>query len=129
MHRDNFYSNGILGGTAPCAVGSALAEKLGDTRAIVCLFLGDGALAEGAVHESLNMAALWELPLLVCVEANGYAQSTPTSLEHAGDIGRRAESYGIATSRLPAPTSPPWRRTRPRSRPRARDHATAFPRA
>ena len=102
LHRDNFYSNGILGGTAPCAVGSALAEKLGDTGAIVCLFLGDGALAQGAVHESLNMAALWELPLLVCVEANGYAQSTPTALEHAGDIGRRAESYGIASSRLAA---------------------------
>jgi acetoin:2,6-dichlorophenolindophenol oxidoreductase subunit alpha len=100
LHRANFYSNGILGGTAPCAVGSALAEKrLGD-GAIVCLFLGDGALAEGAVHESLNIAALWELPLLVCVEANGYAQSTPTALEHAGDIGRRAESFGIAASRL-----------------------------
>ena len=100
LHRDNFYSNGILGGTAPSAVGCALAEKRRGAGAIVCLFMGDGALAEGAVHESLNMAALWELPLLVCVEANGYAQSTPTALEHAGDIGRRAESYGIASSRL-----------------------------
>jgi TPP-dependent pyruvate/acetoin dehydrogenase alpha subunit len=106
LHRRNFYSNGILGGTAPCAAGSALAEKLSGTGAIVCLFMGDGALAEGAVHESLNMAALWGLPLLVCVEANGYAQSTPTALEHAGDIGRRAESYGIASSRLAATDIP-----------------------
>lgn len=102
LHRANFYSNGVLGGTAPCATGSALAEKLSASGAIVCLFMGDGALAEGAVHESLNMAALWSLPLLVCVEANGYAQSTPIALELAGDVGRRAAAYGIAGSRLAA---------------------------
>ena len=96
----NFYSNGILGGMVPVATGMAMAEKIKRSGAIVTIFLGDGALAEGAVYEGMNMASLWKLPLLMVVEDNGYAQSTPKSLEHSGSLERRGEPFGIATTVL-----------------------------
>lgn len=100
LHARNFYSNGVLGGTVACALGMAHAEKLKRSGAIVTVFLGDGCLGEGVVYESMNIAALWRLPLLFVVEDNQYAQSTPSYLEHAGDLGRRAEPYGIESSRV-----------------------------
>jgi len=62
---------------------------------LVVVFLGDGALGEGAVYESLNMASLWRLPLLLVLENNRYAQSTPIELNLAGDIAARFEAFGI----------------------------------
>jgi TPP-dependent pyruvate/acetoin dehydrogenase alpha subunit len=97
LHRGGFYSNGVLGGTAPCAAGCALAEQAAGRDGVTVVFHGDGALAEGAVTETLNLAALWALPLLVVVEANGWAQSTPTAWEHAGDVADRARPFGIPT--------------------------------
>ena len=96
----NFYSNGILGGTVPAATGMALAEKLRQTGAIVAAFLGDGAFGEGIVYESFNISALWKLPMLFVVEANGYAQSTPTALQHSGDLADRPRAFGIETREL-----------------------------
>jgi TPP-dependent pyruvate/acetoin dehydrogenase alpha subunit len=96
----NFYSNGILGGMMPVATGMALAEKLKNSGALVIIFIGDGALAEGAVYEALNMASLWSVPLLMVVEDNGYAQSTPKALEHSGLLERRGEPFGIPTTVL-----------------------------
>jgi TPP-dependent pyruvate/acetoin dehydrogenase alpha subunit len=95
LHKDNFYSNGILGGIVPVATGMAFAEKRKQTGSIVTVFIGDGAFGEGVVYESLNIAALWKLPTLFVVESNGYAQSTPTYLEHAGRLEARAEPFGI----------------------------------
>ncbi len=95
LHKNNFYSNGILGGTVPVATGMAFAEKQKHTGSIVTIFVGDGAMAEGVIYESLNIAALWELPILFVVEHNGYAQSTPTHLEHAGRLEARAEPFAI----------------------------------
>ena len=66
--RDNFFSNGILGSTAPIAAGMTLAEKLKGSDAIGALFLGDGALGEGIVYETLNLISLWKIPLLIVVE-------------------------------------------------------------
>ena len=96
----NFYSNGILGGMLPIAAGMAFAEKTRGNGAIVTIFFGDGALAEGAVHEAFNMASLWKLPVLFVVEDNGYAQSTPRHLEHAGALCDRAKPYGIPVHAL-----------------------------
>jgi len=95
LHRKNFYSNGILAGMVPVAAGMALAEKNLGTGAVVAVFLGDGAFGEGVVYETLNLAALWKLPLLFAVESNGYAQSTPTHLEHAGVLSTRCASAEI----------------------------------
>ena len=90
-----FFSNGILGGMVPSAVGMALAEKRMGRDALAVVFLGDGALGEGLVYESLNLASLWKVPVLFVVEHNQYAQSTPTRLQMAGTVAGRFEAFGI----------------------------------
>jgi TPP-dependent pyruvate/acetoin dehydrogenase alpha subunit len=102
LHRRNFYTNGIQGGIVPNAAGAALAEKLAGSGAVVAVFLGDGTLGEGVVYESMNLAALWSLPLLFVLEDNGYAQSTPKHLVHAGELSDRPAAFGIATHRMAA---------------------------
>ncbi len=86
----------IVGANAPIAAGMALAQKrLGDGGVTVCFF-GDGAANEGAVHEALNMAAIWDLPLIFVCENNLYAASTSFrtsfAIEHVAD---RAPAYGM----------------------------------
>jgi 2-oxoisovalerate dehydrogenase E1 component len=95
LHAPGFYSNGILGGMAPVAAGIAFSQKLSGSGAITALFLGDGALGEGTVYETFNIASRWELPLLVVVENNRYAQSTCQSQTLAGSIAGRASAFGI----------------------------------
>lgn len=96
----NFYSNGVLGSTVPLAAGIALAQREQRRGGIATVFAGDGTLGQGVVYESLNVASLWKLPLLTVVEHNGYAQSTPSHLQLAGDVEARAAAFGIATGRL-----------------------------
>ncbi|CAM2007627.1 thiamine pyrophosphate-dependent enzyme [Acanthopleuribacter pedis] len=98
--RDGFYSNGIQGGIVANAVGAALAEKHAETGAVTTVFLGDGTLGEGLVYESMNLAALWSLPVLFVIEHNGYAQSTPTRLQLAGELEARPRAFGIPTLSL-----------------------------
>lgn len=93
----NFYSNGIQGGFTPIAAGMALAEKAQNTGSIVLAFIGDGTLGEGALYESLNLVALWQLPVLYILENNGIAQTTPVELAVAGSIPARFHSFGIET--------------------------------
>ena len=100
LHTRNLYTNGIQGGIVPNAVGAALAEKLDGSGAIVTVFLGDGTLGEGVVYESMNLASLWQLPVLFVLEDNHYAQSTPKHLEHAGSLADRPRAFGIATHDL-----------------------------
>jgi TPP-dependent pyruvate/acetoin dehydrogenase alpha subunit len=95
LHWRNFYANGVLGGTIPIAVGMALAQRESGGGGIVFAFMGDGTLGEGVVYESLNMAALWSLPVLFVVENNRYAQSTPIKLNMAGTIEGRFKAFGI----------------------------------
>ena len=93
-----FYGGyAIVGGGLPVAVGLALADRLsGREGRLTACFFGDGAAAEGEFHESLNLAALWELPVLFLCENNLYAMGTPIRQELAQpDISLRAESYGI----------------------------------
>ncbi|MBI4679203.1 MAG: pyruvate dehydrogenase [Elusimicrobia bacterium] len=97
-HASGFYSNGVQGGMAPVAAGMALALKLEGSESVCVVFIGDGTLGEGAVYETLNVASKWDLPLLVVVEDNLYAQSTPRSQTLAGDILKRAEAFGIQAS-------------------------------
>ena len=100
LHYRNYYSNGIQGGIAPVTAGIAFAEKIKGTGAIACCFLGDGTLGEGAVYETLNIASLWDLPVLIVVEHNHWAQSTPTDTTTAGTIEGRARAFGIEVSTI-----------------------------
>ena len=96
----NFYSNGVLGGTVPLATGMALAEKVKSSGVIVVTFLGDGALGEGVVYEALNMASLWEAPILYVLENNHIAQTTPVEQSLSGEAAARFQSFGIETCEL-----------------------------
>jgi pyruvate dehydrogenase E1 component alpha subunit len=86
-----------VGGGIPLAVGLALADKLRGRNRVTAWFFGDGAVAEGEFHESMNLAALWHLPVLFCCENNQYAMGTALAVEHAQtDLALRASSYGVA---------------------------------
>lgn len=95
----NFYTNGIQGASVPIVVGMAFAELQKKTDAICMQFLGDGTFGEGSVYESLNLASLWQVPVLFVVENNFYAQSTPRAKQHAGDFYARAAPFGIPIHR------------------------------
>ncbi len=100
IHYKNFYSSGVQGSLVPTAVGAALAEKLKGETQIAVNFIGDGTLGQGVLYESLNMASLWEAPVLFVVENNHIAQTTPTDLSIAGSIPARFESFDIKTIEL-----------------------------
>jgi pyruvate dehydrogenase E1 component alpha subunit len=91
-----FPAVAIVGGNAPLAAGAALAARwLTDDRVVVCFF-GEGAANEGAVHEAMNMAAIWDLPVVYVCENNLYAASTPVSAAFkVPDIAARAAAYGF----------------------------------
>jgi pyruvate dehydrogenase E1 component alpha subunit len=94
-----FYGgHAIVGGGLPVAVGLALADKLQSCAAVTACFFGDGAVAEGEFHESLNLAALWTLPVLFLCENNLYAMGTALARHQAQpDIRRKADAYAIAS--------------------------------
>jgi 2-oxoisovalerate dehydrogenase E1 component len=93
----NFYGgNAIVGGGLPLAVGLALADHMRGQDTVTACFFGEGAVAEGEFHESLNLAALWRLPVLFVCENNRYAMGTALELSEAEtDIHKKAESYRI----------------------------------
>lgn len=96
VSRRFYGGNAIVGGGLPLAIGIALADKLrGDARVTACFF-GDGAVAEGEFHECMNLAALWDLPVLFCCENNLYAMGTVLARAQAQtDLALRAGSYGM----------------------------------
>jgi pyruvate dehydrogenase E1 component alpha subunit len=95
--KHRFYGgNAIVAGGLPLAVGLALADKMQKRKRVTCCFFGEGAVAEGEFHESLNLAALWELPVLFVCENNRYAMGTALERsESETDICRHAQSYRI----------------------------------
>ena len=89
--------NAVVGGGLPLAVGLALGDALQHRPGVTACFFGDGAMAEGEFHESLNLAVLWRLPVLFCCENNRYAMGTAISKEHGRtELALRAASYGAA---------------------------------
>ena len=100
--RTRFYGgNAIVGGGLPLAVGLALADAMRGTPRVTACFFGDGAVAEGAFHESMNLAALWKLPVLFCCENNFYAMGTALArYESQVDLCVKAASYGMATLKV-----------------------------
>jgi pyruvate dehydrogenase E1 component alpha subunit/2-oxoisovalerate dehydrogenase E1 component len=95
-----FYGGqAIVGGGLPLAVGLALAERQLGRRGIAVCFFGEGAVAEGEFHESMNLAALWRLPVLFVCENNLYAMGTALAIsESQTDIARKAAAYDVASA-------------------------------
>lgn len=89
-------ANGIVGAGLPITTGSALALKARGQGEIAVVYFGDGALAEGLVHECLNIAKLWSLPVLFCCENNGWSEFSPTEKQLAVKLGDLAQAFGIA---------------------------------
>ena len=98
MEKHFLGTNGIVGGGIPIATGAAFALKYKHSSDIAVVFFGDGAANQGTFHESLNIAALWKLPVLFVCENNLYGMSTQVERTVAGDTHRiapRAAAYGI----------------------------------
>ena len=95
--KARFYGgNAIVGGGLPLAVGLALADSMCGRRRVTACFFGEGAVAEGAFHESLNLASLWRLPVLFCCENNLYAMGTALARsESETDLCLKAASYEL----------------------------------
>ena len=89
-------ATGVVGGNIPMALGSALAARLGDGDQVAVVFFGDGAVQAGHFNESINLAALWELPVIFVCENNGFAEFTPrsahTKVERVSDV---VAPYGL----------------------------------
>jgi len=98
--ENNFYGgHGIVGGQVPLGAGIAFAEKFKGTTNVCCAYMGDGAVRQGALTETFNMAALWKLPVIFICENNGYAMGT--SVERTTvqtDIYKLGLPYGIPSS-------------------------------
>lgn len=93
-------ANAIVGASIPIALGSALAHRTLQRSAVAVGFFGDGAMAEGVLHESMNMAALWNLPLLFVCENNGWAEFSPTSRQFNAPLSGLASAFGIPHQKL-----------------------------
>ncbi|ULQ54634.1 pyruvate dehydrogenase (acetyl-transferring) E1 component subunit alpha [Flavihumibacter fluvii] len=94
-----FGGNAIVAGHLPVAVGMALADKKQKNDHITCCFFGEGAAAEGEFHEAMNLAALWNVPVLFVCENNLYAMGTAIRFSHAVvDLEKKGPAYGIETA-------------------------------
>jgi pyruvate dehydrogenase E1 component alpha subunit len=97
----NLGANGIVGGGFPIATGAGIGIQNRGTDQVVACFFGDGAANQGTFHESLNLAALWKLPVLYVCENNQYALSTPLRESVAlPELSARAQGYGIPGVRV-----------------------------
>lgn len=93
----HFHSNGVQGGMTGIGAGLALARKLSGSGAVVATIIGDGTLGQGLLYESMNLASVWQTPLLVVVENNGIAQTTYTRETIGGSIEARGAAFGLQT--------------------------------
>ena len=91
----NLGANAIVGGSMGIATGSALRAKMQKSDDVTVCFFGDGATAQGLLYEVMNMAALWNLPVIYACENNGYSEYTATAEIAAGSITDRARAFGI----------------------------------
>jgi pyruvate dehydrogenase E1 component alpha subunit/2-oxoisovalerate dehydrogenase E1 component len=98
--KTHFYGgNAIVAGGLPMAIGLALADKMQGRKNVTACFFGEGAMAEGEFHECMNLAALWQLPVLFLCENNLYAMGSALRLtESMTDLFRKADAYGMATA-------------------------------
>ena len=96
LEKGNLGANGIVGGGIPIAVGAALTSKMMNSGYVTLCFFGDGAANEGSFHESLNLASIWDLPVVFLCENNQYGMSgSVKEMFHIENIADRAVAYGI----------------------------------
>jgi pyruvate dehydrogenase E1 component alpha subunit len=89
-------ANGIVGAGPPLATGAALSAQMRDSDQVALAFFGDGAVAQGQVHESVNLAATWDLPVIFLVENNKFGEGTPVEKQHNVEhLSETAEAYNI----------------------------------
>lgn len=94
--KEHFWGGyGIVGGHVPLAGGLAFANKYHGNKRVTACFLGDGAVHQGALHETMNMCQLWKIPCIFVVENNGYAMGTAVQRHSTGEIWERALAYGM----------------------------------
>jgi len=96
----HFHSNGVQAGMTGIGVGLALARQRRGSKGVVAVMVGDGTLGEGLLYESLNMASIWNAPVLFVVENNRIAQTTRTEQVLGGSIVKRGEAFGLDTWHL-----------------------------
>lgn len=96
----NFHSNGVQAGMTAIGSGLALDLRRRGSQGVVAIMVGDGTLGEGLLYESMNLAAVWQAPVLFVVEHNGIAQTTPTRDTYAGTPEGRGQAFGLRTWRL-----------------------------
>lgn len=90
-----FGANGIVAAGLPIAVGASAASQIRADGGVAVAFFGDGALAQGAFHEAVNLAAVWNLAVVFWCENNGYAEFSPARTQYSATLERRAAGYGI----------------------------------
>ncbi|WP_026700016.1 thiamine pyrophosphate-dependent dehydrogenase E1 component subunit alpha [Salibacterium aidingense] len=96
VEKGNLGANGIVGGGIPLAAGAALTAKMKNKDDVILSYFGDGAANEGSFHESLNLASIWDLPVVFICENNQYGMSgSVKEMVNIEDIAERASSYGI----------------------------------
>jgi TPP-dependent pyruvate/acetoin dehydrogenase alpha subunit len=101
LSRGILGTNGVVGASLPIGVGTALASRIRGTGQVTVVFFGDGAANTGAAHEALNLASLWELPVVFVCENNLYAEFTPQSVHtKAVGIAERAAAYRMTGVRV-----------------------------
>lgn len=96
IDRNMLGANGIVGAGPPIATGAAWSGKYLDEDRVALAFFGDGAVAQGQVHEAINLAATWTLPAIFLIENNQFGEGTPATDQHnIEDLSQTAEAYGI----------------------------------
>ncbi len=96
----NLGANAIVGGSAGIATGAAMSAKMRGTGQVAVCFFGDGALGQGLLYETMNMASLWKLPVIYVCENNQYNEYTHYSETTAGEVIARAQAFGIQTESI-----------------------------
>src|SRR4029079_1791401 len=94
----NMGANAIVGGSAGIATGGAYASKYPKNGRVAICFFGEGALGQGLLYEEMNLAQLWQLPVIFVCGNNGYNESPPCSESTAGEVSARPAAFGMATA-------------------------------